>query len=115
MKKVLIINDSRLESLVLKDMINKINLIPIVSNEYDALKNVVNESPAIVIVNYIMEDINGDELAEKIKIVLPEVKCILSSCDNLNKNEYKDKYIDRVIKTPIEFNTLIEIILDFIS
>ncbi len=110
----MIINDSKLESLVLKGVIQRVNLEPIVSTEYDAIMHVMDKSPSVAIINYIMEETNGDRLAKKIKKINPDIKCILSSCDVLENRKYDNESIDKVIKTPINPQKLIEIILDFV-
>lgn len=111
-KKVLIINDSKFEEMVLSDIIKKINFIPLSANEEKGLEVVINQRPAIVIVNYIMKNITGDQLAKKIKIVDESIKCIMSSCDDLKEDQYDKSSVDAVIKTPIQAIELVNVITD---
>ena len=110
-RKVIIINDSKFECLVLSDLLKKINFNPIVCDEKNSVMKVIDENPSIAIVNYVMKELTGDKLAKKIKLVNPGIKCIMSSCNSLDQGEYEDDFIDAVIKTPIQAEKLVDIII----
>lgn len=102
MKKVLLINDSKFESLILKDMLTSIGYIAGISDEYDAVGKVQTMCPDYIIINRVMKGIYGDELAIEIKSRFPSIKCILSSCDSISIDDFNNTGIDAVIKTPID-------------
>ncbi|ABN51408.1 MAG TPA: response regulator [Hungateiclostridium thermocellum] len=102
MKKVLLVNDSKFESMILKDMLVSIGYIAGIADEYDAIEKVQDMRPDYIIINRVMKEIYGDELASKIKARFPEIKCILSSCDSISIDDYKNSGIDAVIRTPVD-------------
>jgi len=106
MKKVLIVNDCRFEGIIMKDIINKLGFNVKVTNEYGALKEVKEFSPNIIIANLIMKETTGDELINKVKSLDSNIYGMLSSCNNINKNDYKLKGVDEVIQTPVDINLL---------
>ncbi|HHV29226.1 response regulator [Acetivibrio mesophilus] len=102
MKKILLINDSKFESLILKDMLIDIGYIAGIADEYDAIDKVQAMHPDYIIVNRVMKGIYGDELASKIKSRFPDIRCILSSCDSISIDDFENTDIDAIIKTPID-------------
>ncbi|HOM03294.1 MAG TPA: response regulator [Acetivibrio sp.] len=102
MKKVLLVNDSKFENLILKDMLDSIGYIAATADEYDAIDKVLAMRPDYIIINRVMKETHGDELASKIKARFPEIRCILSSCDLINIDDYSNTGIDAVIRTPID-------------
>lgn len=114
MKKVLLINDSKLQNEVMKDMLSSINYVVSVSDEYNAISAVHDFCPDYVITNYVMKEINGDQLAAVIKIQYPDIKCLISSSNSIDINNFDRGKINAVIKTPIERDEL-KMILDSIS
>jgi CheY-like chemotaxis protein len=101
MSKVLLINDCRFESLVLKDMLNNLGYDVEIADEYTALEKVKFTYPDIVIANLIMKNTQGDQLIEKIKQSTSEIKCVLSSSNDIKIEDYRDKRVDVVIHTPV--------------
>lgn len=101
MKKVLLVNDCKFESLIMKDCLNDIGYSVQVSNEYDVFVQVRKSQPDIVIANLIMRDTTGDKLIEYIKSTNPEIICLLSSCDLINLEDFIENKVDGVIHTPI--------------
>jgi len=65
MKKVLLVNDSKFESMILKDMLVSIGYIAGIADEYDAIEKVQDMRPDYIIINRVMKEIYGDELASK--------------------------------------------------
>ncbi|HOP99804.1 MAG TPA: response regulator [Acetivibrio clariflavus] len=106
MKRVLLINDSKLENAIMKDMLSSINYEVGTTDEYHAIKAVQDFCPDYIITNYIMKEINGDQLAAVIKVQYPNVKCIISSSNPIDIGNFDRKKINAVIKTPIDRNEL---------
>jgi two-component system chemotaxis response regulator CheY len=102
MKKVLLVNDSKFENIILKDMLGSIGYNAIAADEFDAVAKIESFCPDYVIINRVMKGIHGDELALEIKKYYPYIKCILSSCDSVGIDEINKAGIDAVIKTPID-------------
>lgn len=101
MKKILLVNDCKFESLIMKDCLNEIGYSVQVANEYDAFVQVRKSQPDIVIANLIMRDTTGDKLIEYIKSTNPEIICLLSSCDLIKLEDFIENKVDGVIHTPI--------------
>lgn len=101
MYKVLLINDCRFESVIMKDALEDLGCSVEISNEFQILSMVRDIKPNIIITNLIMKTINGDSLIEKIKNQYPTIWCILSSCNPIKLENYKTKKVDAVIHTPL--------------
>ncbi len=106
MKKVLLINDSKLQNEVMKDMLRSINYEVSVTDEYNAIVAVHDFCPDFVITNYVMKEINGDQLASVIKIQYPNIKCVISSSNSIDIDDFDRKKINAVIRTPIDRDEL---------
>lgn len=100
-KRILLVNDSKFESLALRDMLNKLNYEVEIADEFDALYVVEQFEPSVVIVNYFMQKSRGDKLINLIKKGQPGTKCLLSSNDTINKSGIIFKNIDGIIYTPV--------------
>lgn len=100
MQKVLLVNDCKFESMVMKDILSSLNYNVIISNEYSAMGDVRELSPDIVVCNLIMKHTTGNLLIEKIKTLNPEVKCYLSSSSKIRLEDYRKNKVDGVIHTP---------------
>lgn len=101
MSKVLLINDCRFESMIMRDILDEMGYDVEITNEFEAMEKTKYSYPDIVIANLIMKNTLGDELIQKIKNVNREIKCILSSNNPIQLEDYKHKDIDAVIHTPI--------------
>lgn len=101
MKKILLVNDCKFESLIMKDYLNDIGYSVQVTNEYDVFAQVRKYQPDIVIANLIMRGTTGDKLVEYIKSTSPEIICLLSSCDLIKLEDFIENKVDEVIHTPI--------------
>lgn len=110
MKKILLVNDCKFESLVMKDYLNDIGYSVQVANEYDVFVQVRKCQPDIVIANLIMRDTTGDKLIEYIKSTNPGIICLLSSCDLIKLEDFIENKVDEVIHTPINKLGLSEIL-----
>ena len=102
MKKVLLINDSKLENLIMKDTLKTFGYDVMVADEYTALDQISKYQPHYAIVNLIMKETNGNVMAKKIKKIDSTVRCIISSSSDIKKDEFDARIIDDVIKTPVE-------------
>ena len=110
MKKILIINDSKFESLVMKDMLNSNGHEVSIGTEFNALEKVKDFRPEYVILNYEMKEIKGDKLAQIIKEQDSNIKCILNSNSPININDFNEKKVTAVFQTPVSSEKLDEII-----
>lgn len=102
MRKILLVNDCKLESIIMKDKLINMGYQVETCNEYGVFSKISKFNPEVVIVNFVMKEITGDKLVEKIKIKKPHIVCILSSCDKINFEHFNKKGVDEVISTPIE-------------
>ncbi len=104
--RVLIVNDSKFESMILSDILSALGYNVRVTDEYEAVRLVSSFSPDIALVNYVMRDTFGDQLIEKIKLKNQSVKCILTSANQIDRQALKSSRIDAIVKTPIDKNSL---------
>lgn len=104
MKKVLLVNDCRFESAVMKDKLAKLNYEVRVSDELSAVEETLSYHPDMVIANLIMKSTQGDALLSEIKKVDKSIVCILSSCSPVKKEQFNSGCVDEVINTPINDN-----------
>lgn len=100
MKKILLINDCRFESLVMKDILNDLGYEVSISNEYEAMGEIRDFIPDIIICNLIMKETKGNLLINRIKTMNPEIKCYLSSSNDIKLEDYRRDKVDEVIHTP---------------
>lgn len=109
-KKALLINDSKFESLILRDLLNQLNYDVELADEYDAMYEVEQFTPDVVIVNYIMQDTTGDKLIQHIKKGKPLTKCLLSSSSPVKLSDFENHIIDGVLRTPVSLFTLKDVL-----
>lgn len=102
MSKVLLINDSKFECIIIKDILNTMGHDVKVSDEYNAMNQVKTYGPDFLIANYIMKEIRGDQLIALVKLSNSNIKCILSSSNDISEKDFEHKHIDAVIHTPID-------------
>lgn len=102
MARVLIVNDSRFEGMILRDMLSQLGYNVSITDEYSALKQVQSFSPDVVLANYVMKDTFGDQLIERIKARYPKVMCILTSNGEINRDELKSGKVDAILRTPVQ-------------
>lgn len=106
MSKILLINDCRFESAVMKDMLLNLGYEVKQSTEDIALNDCRKYRPDVVITNLIMKKTTGDKLISKIKDIDGRVLCLLSSCNCIKQEDFGKCSIDGIIHTPIESNNL---------
>lgn len=105
-KKALLVNDSKFESLILRDMLSKLDYDVEFADEFDAVYEVEQFHPDVIIVNYIMQETTGDELIHRIKVGQPTAKCVLSSSSAVKMSDFNGKRIDGILHTPISMFSL---------
>lgn len=110
MKKILVVNDCKFESIVMQDCLSDIGYSVRVASEYTAVIESKNFHPDILIANLIMKSTTGDKLISKIKSESPEIICLLSSCDPIKLEDFEGNKVDGVINTPINKDRLSEIL-----
>lgn len=106
MRKAIIINDSRLESMVLKDQLTRLGYEVAVADEYNWFSKLSNNNFDIAIVNYTMREITGDKIIYTINSKYPGIKCYLSSSNNLADENFKEVELAGIIKTPVTLESL---------
>src|SRR5690606_6417838 len=109
------INDSRLERAVLKDQLTQLGYEVKVADEYNWLGKIGKDVFDIAIVNYTMHEITGDKIIAIINSNYPDIKCYLSSCNNLRREKFNDVGLTGIIRTPISLENLDNTLKDNIS
>lgn len=110
MGNILIVNDSKFESMILSDMLNQLGYSVYITDEYNAMAHIHSLLPQVVIVNFIMKETQGDLLINTLKEEMRQVIYILSSNIKLDINEKYLKNVDAVIKTPVNKENLVDVI-----
>ncbi|KAB3525449.1 response regulator [Alkaliphilus serpentinus] len=108
-KRVLVVNDSKFEGIIMLDSLTKLGYDVKLTDEYSALDLIKTYDPHIAIVNYIMKDTTGDKFIMKIKKIKPSTDCFLSSCNQLTANAIVTD-VDGIIQTPVTLKELIKVI-----
>jgi len=111
-EKVLVVNDCRLEEIILKDLLEDMNYTVRVEDEESAINGVNEFSPDIVIINLVMRKSKGNEVIKEIKKMNPSTRCILSSSNLIELKDYKEYGVDEVLHTPINQDKLTEVLRD---
>ncbi len=111
MLKVLLVNDSKFETMVITDILKTLRYEVKVSNESDVFDDIKYLHPDFVIINYIMKSLRGDQLIARIKLQNPYVKCILSSSNPIQLEDFKMNKVDSVFQTPVNKDTLKRILI----
>jgi two-component system, chemotaxis family, chemotaxis protein CheY len=101
MKRALLINDSRFESLILKDLLQQLGYTVEIADEFEALYAMERFKPSIVIVNYIMQQTRGDKLIQLMKAGRPDLKCLISTNSDLKLSDLPGTYVDAILQTPV--------------
>lgn len=115
MKKVLLVNDCKFESAVMRDKLERLNFEVSISGEADVHKRVLQYAPDIVISNLIMRKVKGDALLKSIKESNKNIAGILSSCNPIKKEDFDSRYVDDIINTPIDDEKLKKIMDKYTS
>lgn len=111
-RDIIIVNDSKFEARILMDILSRLGMNPILSDEYTILRDIKHRKPFMVIINYILEDCTGDRIIEELKKRSPNTICILSSSNTLSITDFPSSPIDQIIKTPITIDKMKEIFLE---
>lgn len=102
MDKILLVNDCKFESIIIRDMLKDLGYEVEISNEYEAINYVKLFKPKAVIINLIMKETTGDKLIEKIKDAEVDTTCIVSSCGDINIQQFEHEKVDGVMHTPVD-------------
>jgi CheY-like chemotaxis protein len=106
MNRILLVNDCKFERVVMKDMLTSLGYEVYTSDEYGVLTKIKELSPNILICNLLMKETKGNLLVGKAKEVFPNIKCYVSSNNDIKLEEYKDNDVNGVIKTPTDLSKL---------
>lgn len=106
MEKVLVINDSKFERLVLTDLVKRLGYEVQGSSEYNGWECFLSFEPDIVIANLNMSHVQGNELLGDMKAARPETRCLLSSCSPINSGFINRQGVDSILHTPVSLEEL---------
>jgi len=110
LRKVLIINDSGFERMVLRDQVQLLGYDVKTADEFSGLSSIEKFHPDTVIANLTMTDTSGDKLIEQIKNIDPGIRCFLSTCSKNRRYGFDRKVIDGVVETPISLEQLSKVL-----
>lgn len=100
MRKAMLVNDSRLETMILTDMLKTVGYQVRVSDELRALEDLKSDKPDVVFVNYIMKSMRGDSLIGMMKLLQPNLICVLTTSNEVSMDAFKHRKVDAVLHTP---------------
>ncbi len=109
MEKVLVVNDSRLERLVLKDLISSMGYAVESSDDINSIATIEGYRPDIIIANQTMNYIQGIDLIRLVKDKYTGIRCYLSSCSVLPESTLAND-IEGYFQTPISPRDLEQIL-----
>ncbi|MDD3022570.1 MAG: response regulator [Syntrophomonadaceae bacterium] len=101
MTRVLVVNDSHFERLILKDIVSRLGYEAKTTDEYSTMNLIDSYKPNIVIANMTMNKTSGDKLIAVIKAKNPDIKCYISSCSKIKPDKLQYRGVDGCIETPI--------------
>lgn len=110
MRKVLIINDSGFERVVLRDQVQNLGFEVKATDEFEGLRLIKKYQPDIVIANLTMTDITGEQLIEQIKSIQPDIRCLLSTCSR--NRHVASQAVDGLLETPATLEQLSRLLSD---
>ena len=110
-KNALIIDDKKINSMLLKTLLNKNNInIETIEKNYELNENILDKKYDLIFVNYESETINSNDIINKLKISkskdAPIVSLVLETNEINKTNIYDEKLI-----CPIEYRELNKIIM----
>lgn len=100
MRKVLVVNDCRLERRVMQDLLCRIGYEVETSDDINSLAVIERYHPDILIANQTMDYIQGTDLIRLVKDKYTDINCYLSSCSPL-QSSVMNHDIDGCFQTPI--------------
>ena len=100
-ERVLLVNDSKFEAIVLKDILCKLKYDVECCDEFEVFENIEVFKPGFIMVNMIMKEKSGDKLVKEIKRDYKDCKFLLSSCNPIDIKDFSDMGVDAVIQTPV--------------
>jgi response regulator RpfG family c-di-GMP phosphodiesterase len=109
-KRVLVVNDSKFERNIMRDLLINLGYGVETTDEYSILSHLESYDPDMVIANMNMANITGDVLIKEIKGEKPSTKCYLSSCSDINPEYSQSRWIDGFIKTPVSIGQLFAVL-----
>ncbi|MGF7184684.1 two-component system chemotaxis response regulator CheY [Desulfitispora alkaliphila] len=98
--KVLLVNDSKFERMVLKDILLQLGCNVVATDEYQAIDQLHSFSPNIAIANYNMSEITGDKLLTQLKERAPELTCFICSCSEIKLDNSFNNVVTGTFTTP---------------
>jgi response regulator RpfG family c-di-GMP phosphodiesterase len=110
MYRVLLVNDCKFENFIMRDMLISLGYEVIISNEFDAVSDARELNCNVIIANFIMKGQTGDKILQKVKDMQPDIRCILSSNNDLKLEDFNKKTIYAFIHTPVTKEKLKEVI-----
>ena len=109
-KKAIIIDDKKVNSVVLKRLLSQYNIgIEIYENPRVAIEKITNETYDVIFTNHDMETMNGKELINKLESTGNKIPPIVALVNNTESKE-EISYYNSTLICPIEFRELNKII-----
>ncbi len=110
-ESILLVDDERDIVIIEKEMLEKLGYRVITTDKADEVITIYTSSPErfdLVITDMTMPNMTGIRLAEKLKVVNPEVRIVICSGYNetISHENYRDLGIDGYIPKPVTFSEL---------
>ena len=104
-KKVLVVDDHKDLREIIRRRVEDAGhtLLATATNGPEALLRAADEAPDIVILDYMMPGMTGEEVARELRIICPEVKIVACSGVAKSKPYWADAYVDKNQLVDLEY------------
>lgn len=111
MEKILIVDDNEDLLFLLKTYLSNQYNVSTAKNGKEGIERFKREMPKVAVVDYLLPDMNGLNLATQLRKISNQVLLILFTAyaDTIEEEMLKDKF-DAVIRKPIKFESFLQII-----
>jgi len=107
--RAILVNDCKLENLIMKDILNGLGVEGNIVDELQVFEAVKAINPDIVFVNLVMKYFSGNVIAKNIKKLSKDTICVLCSSSEEELEMFKNE-VDHVLVTPINNEKVASII-----
>ncbi|MEN1759797.1 hypothetical protein [Anoxynatronum sibiricum] len=99
---VMVVNDSAFEKMVMGNTLEEMGYHAVLTDEFQVEKVIVQEKPAVVLVNLVMENTTGEQLILRLRQLWPQGAYVLTSCSRDKLEALKDhEALSGIMATPV--------------
>ena len=108
--RVLVVNDSRVSTLALQNMIGKLGheIVGVALNGTEAVEKYGELRPDVVTLDFVLPDIDGQEVAKRIRATSPNARIIMITADEVSPALRDELKALTYIRKPITRSKMLE-------